>query len=85
MSERRPAVPIPDGYEPAPGGGIQVMEPLTCPTGHPALLIRQDYVRCDEHGGHHAWTCSCSQRIFRHAGEFVGELDCVSPNYGQQI
>jgi hypothetical protein len=76
----------PDGFEwTGRGMEIRLIDPEWCPTGHPAMLIRRDFAHCAEHRGHNAWTCSCGQVIYRHAGEFLGELRCVSPNYGQQF
>ncbi|GAA0739290.1 hypothetical protein GCM10010199_63090 [Dactylosporangium roseum] len=71
--------PPPDGYAYIGGGpAMQLIDPVWCPTGHPAELIRRSTYRCQAHGNvlHPSWTCSCGQEIWRVAGEFAGELRC---------
>jgi hypothetical protein len=77
---------LPDGYAWVDGGpAIRLVDPQWCPAGHPAVVVRRDLPRCEQHRYHHAWTCRCGQAIYRHDGEFVGVLGCVTRNYGQQL
>ena len=58
---------------------IVLIDPATCPAGHPAEIVRRGLERCDDwaHDGHKSWTCRCGQDIYRADGAFVGELDCL--------
>lgn len=73
MSER---ARIPDGYEPLPGGGMRLVDPDTCPAGHPFAFGKRGHRPCAEHRGHPMWTCRCGLDSYRGDGAFVTELRC---------
>lgn len=72
---------VPDGYERWGEQGLRLIDPEWCPQGHPFEGGSRGFVPCVEHDGHPSWRCPCGQKIYRHAGEFVGELDCQHREY----
>jgi hypothetical protein len=72
-------VSIPDGYERRGKLGLVLVDPKDCPAGHPFRFgQRKAPELCDTHGRHLHWICACGQSIYRHDGQFVGELECVN-------
>lgn len=75
-------MPLPDGYRwtGRTEHEIVLIDPDTCPAGHPAELVRRGFTRCSDpaHGRrHNTWTCACGQTIYRVPGAFVGEVMCL--------
>jgi hypothetical protein len=69
--------PVPDGYKPLPGGGMQLIDPTDCPRCGRFRWGKRSHTPCAEHrGGHPEWVCACGQEIYREAGAFVGALSC---------
>jgi hypothetical protein len=64
----------PDGYEYTgrTPHEIRLVDPVHCPGGHPARLVRRGWSHCPEHGTHYSWACACGQEIWRVEGAFVG-------------
>lgn len=72
-------LPPKDGYEwtGRTPTEIRLVDPLFCPAGHPADLVRSSHINCERHRVlHPEWWCSCGQKIWRFEGAFVGELPC---------
>lgn len=75
----RPAPP--DGYRwTGRGPEIVLVDPDTCPAGHPFTFGQRGYTHCSErsHHGHTYWLCACGQETYRAPGAFVDQLDCVT-------
>jgi hypothetical protein len=67
---------IPDGYRRLPGGGMELIDPVDCPSGHPFRWGQRGYSPCAKHRGHPKWTCACGRDIYRAEGRFVTTLAC---------
>ncbi len=71
---------IPDGYERQGEHGLVLVDPDTCPAGHPFRFgQRGSPTLCShrDHRPHNTWICACGQWIWRVPGAFVGQLDCA--------
>jgi hypothetical protein len=74
MSERQAP---PDGYQwIGDGPAIRLIDPTTCPAGHPLQIDKRGHAPCTEHRGHPMWTCACGQEVYRITGAFVDVLTC---------
>jgi hypothetical protein len=72
--------PPPDGYRwAADGVGLVLIDPTDCPAGHRFRFgQRGGLAHCGQHPPHNTWICECGQRIAWHAGQFRGQLDCIT-------
>jgi len=65
--------PPPDGYRwTGRQTEIELIDPDTCPQGHPFRFGQRGFVFCAEHHGHTVWYCECGETIRRDSGAFVG-------------
>jgi hypothetical protein len=70
---------VPPGYVPWGEQGMELVDPTSCPAGHPFVWGKRSIEPCPEHHGHPSWVCRCGRELFlREDGTIVAALGCVS-------